>query len=391
MAQPPKTPPSARWASFDYWDYNGMKERLESLLQVLDKSALLRHAEELRSQKFTMSEPFSAGHLIIARVRLPRHPDIADKNFSEEHELYSLCPGSRYAVDAGAIYMLLEGFYGNTLQDVEFNILKLLLETQQHIITQWTRVQAELAALAFPQIGSINPVSATTGEPVLGKLSSALADGISENPGPFSTSTEYLTAIAEAAFSSPDDSKLGAAVFIDILQKTDLYRNDAEKARFPLSHMDLGTQNVLVDDDFNFLAVIDWEFAQTGLWQVNYFPMQFPLLMTEGRIKSILQNPDHFAYKNVRPKEDARQMYVQKFRKAEEQLRADGRPLDQSIADMLDDPASRIYAYFNHLEGGEDDIDKIHEMVRLAFSFDEKETKQYVEEIAKTISWEAAA
>ncbi|GKU11974.1 unnamed protein product, partial [Fusarium langsethiae] len=31
--------------------------------------------------------------------------------------------------------------------------------------------------------------------------------------------------------------------------------------------MDLGTQNVLVDDDLNFLAVIDWEFAQTAPWQ----------------------------------------------------------------------------------------------------------------------------
>jgi aminoglycoside phosphotransferase (APT) family kinase protein len=34
--------------------------------------------------------------------------------------------------------------------------------------------------------------------------------------------------------------------------------------QFPLSHMDLGTQNIIVDNDFNFLAIIDWEFAQTA-------------------------------------------------------------------------------------------------------------------------------
>jgi hypothetical protein len=31
-------------------------------------------------------------------------------------------PGSRRAAAAGAMYMLLEGFYGNTLQDVAFDL-----------------------------------------------------------------------------------------------------------------------------------------------------------------------------------------------------------------------------------------------------------------------------
>lgn len=65
-----------------------MKERLEMLLANLDKPALIRHAELIKGQKLTMSDPFSAGQywvcfemvaddgsLVIARVRLPRHPD----------------------------------------------------------------------------------------------------------------------------------------------------------------------------------------------------------------------------------------------------------------------------------------------------------------------------
>ena len=110
-----------------------------------------------------MSEPFSAGQywicfeiiaddgsLVIARVRLPRHPD-TPATITEEDESYAIgCevttmefvrqklptipiprvyayegPGSRLAAEAGAAYMLLEGFRGNTLQDVEFNMCTL--------------------------------------------------------------------------------------------------------------------------------------------------------------------------------------------------------------------------------------------------------------------------
>jgi hypothetical protein len=34
-------------------------------------------------------------------------------------------PGSQLAVDAGTVYMLLEGFYGITLPDVEFDMCNL--------------------------------------------------------------------------------------------------------------------------------------------------------------------------------------------------------------------------------------------------------------------------
>ena len=82
--------PSRRWTSFGGWDYNGMKERLQAALDKINKPALLRHAERIKGQKVVMSEPFSAGQywicfemiaedgsLVIARVRLPRHPERA--------------------------------------------------------------------------------------------------------------------------------------------------------------------------------------------------------------------------------------------------------------------------------------------------------------------------
>jgi hypothetical protein len=158
--------PSKRWTSFEGWDYNGMKERLETALAGLNKDALLSHAEFIKGQKLSMSENFSAGQswvcfelvaedgsLVIARVRLPRHPNTLP-TVSEEDEFYAIScevstthfvgqknlpsvvvpkayayegPGSRRAAAAGAMYMLLEGFYGNTLQDVEFDLCSLLV------------------------------------------------------------------------------------------------------------------------------------------------------------------------------------------------------------------------------------------------------------------------
>jgi hypothetical protein len=158
-----KIPPSARWESFEGWGYNGMKQRLEKFMDTINKTALLEHVERDSGKIAKMSESFSAGQywccfefilddysLIIARVRLPRHPD-SDENITEDSELYAIqCevatmqflqnkvttiptpklyayepPGSQQAVTVGAGYMLIEGFYSNTLQDVKFDICDL--------------------------------------------------------------------------------------------------------------------------------------------------------------------------------------------------------------------------------------------------------------------------
>ena len=160
---PHPPPPSARWTSFDGWDYNGMKERLEVALATLNKPALLYHAELATNQKLTMSAPFSAGqhwvclemvaadgNLVIARVRLPRHPDTPAWVTAEDEAYAAACevatmefvrkrlprvrvpavyayeaPGSERAGEVGASYMLIEGFYGNTLMDVAFDMCRL--------------------------------------------------------------------------------------------------------------------------------------------------------------------------------------------------------------------------------------------------------------------------
>ncbi|KAK4130796.1 hypothetical protein BT67DRAFT_452142 [Trichocladium antarcticum] len=413
--------PSKRWSSFDGWDYNGMRERLQAALDNIDKPALLRHAERIKGQQVIMSEPFSAGQywicfemiaedgsLVIARVRLPRHPDVPATVREEDEEYGIACevatmefvrqrlsaipipclyayegPGSQLAADVGATYMLLEGFYGNTLQDVEFDICNLPVATQEHIMMQWTRVQAELATLTYSQIGSVCSIS-PSGEPIIGRLAASSSAEL-RDAGPFSRAVEYFTAVANATAGKLDSSaRLGALVFRDILDKTTLFGDLGTVEQFPLNHMDLGTQNILVDDAFNFIAIIDWEFAQTAPWQVNRYPMPFPLLGSDT--EDILRDPSHLAYRNVIRQDISRRIYCQKFQEAERTFQEEGRPLEGSFADTLNSSASRIYACFTSL-GRLHQADRglLREMVHFAFGWGANKVEQYLWELEQSV------
>lgn len=247
-------------------------------------------------------------------------------------------------------------------------------------MAQWTKVQTELATLAYPQIGSICSVS-QTGEPIFGRLADASAVGL-ENAGPFSRATEYFTAVAHAAIERLDPSaKLGAFVFLDIVRETTLFGDEDTNELFPLNHMDLGTQNILVDDDFNFIAIIDWEFAQTAPWQVNHYPMPFPLLGSD--IEDLLKDPGHVAYPNVSRQHRSREVYLKKFQEAESRLEAEGQLLRGSFAKTLKHPASRIYACFTNLGRMPSmDGDLVRDMARFAFELDGDQVEEYIKSVA---------
>ncbi|KAJ5093960.1 hypothetical protein N7456_009821 [Penicillium angulare] len=423
----PRVRPSAKWTSFEGWNYNGMKERLETVIASLNKEALLSHAEAIKGQKLSMSENFSAGQywacfemvaedgsLVIARVRLPRHPNTPASVGEEEENYAIMCEittmnfvrqknfpsvvvpnvyayersGSQRAAAAGAAYMMLEGFYGNTLQDVAFDICNLPATVQEHIIAQWTMVQAQLATLQYSQIGSIAQIT-QSGEPIIGKLSTAAEEDLVP-PGPFSTASEYFIAIGTAALhkaeleaqnKAPSSGSmqydiLGAFVFLDIVQTTSLFTTPQD--HFPLNHMDIGTQNIIVDDEYKFLAIIDWEFAQAAPWQVNHYPMPFPILESEGEIRAAIDDPTHIAHKNVMKQHVARQLYCRKFREAEILLKGEGL-VEGTFSGVLESPASIIYALFCRLgDFPLPDINYVREMVRLAFGVDDEGIDRYL-------------
>jgi hypothetical protein len=130
------------------------------------------------------------------------------------------------------------------------------------------------------------------------------------------------------------------------VQNTTLFEDGSSERQFPLNHMDLGTQNILVDDRFSFRAIIDCEFAQTAPWQVNHYPMPFPLVGSDTetqRHPSGSQSPCASERVAVRVCSKVIHQEVSRRRSRTTENRAIPRKL---IAEDLDSPASRMYASF---------------------------------------------
>ncbi|TWU77299.1 hypothetical protein ED733_004437 [Metarhizium rileyi] len=388
-----------------------MKKRLEDLIAKLDKKVLLHHAELIKGQKISMSEPFSAGQYWICFELVAEDDTLSSHAFDclatlmpqqQDSRLWSYhgCTPNKVLVPSSppmlalSMYMLIEGFRGNTLQDIVPDLCELPLAKLEHVMAQWTTIQTSLATLTSPLIGSISGIT-KSGEPIIDKLSSAASEGLMSQ-GPFSEAVEYFTALGEAALyrascheSSPGQSlsrfrRLSAFVFLDMVQSTTFFQGS--HARYPLNHMDLGTQNIIVDDDLNFLAVIDWEFAQTAPWQVNHYPIPFPLLRPDERIKTILDDPQHLAHRHISRQADARELYCRKFRDAEAKLEEEGVRLGNRFAEVMGSAASRIYACFSKLgHSPEQDKGLVYEMVCLAFHCDVERANQYLEKMSNKL------
>lgn len=242
-----------------------------------------------------------------------------------------------------------------------------------------------LASLSFRNIGSICSIS-TDGHPELGPLSFAEMEGL-EQGGPFSDALSYFRNVSRARYSKAChnneslNTKVAIMVFMEIIENTALFTSQVDEV-FALAHMDMGTQNLLVDDEFNILAVIDWEFAQTAPWQVSHYPMPFPLIRSDAELDEILRQPAHIAHNNISRQVAAQKMYREKMKQAEDELAQKGQPLAKSIADSLNGPASRIYACLERISGT-DEMDEIltHEMARLAYDLDSEATKDCINTI----------
>ncbi|KAL6891163.1 hypothetical protein HDV57DRAFT_513613 [Trichoderma longibrachiatum] len=439
MAAAMKKLPSERWTSYDDWDYGGMKQRLETFMSSINKAAITEHASTVLDSPVSMSEAFSAGQywccfelvapdqgrFLIARVRLPNHPasdapegadeyliqcEVATMRFLQAKvttipmpRLYAYeASGSTRAIAVGATYMLIEGFHGNTLQDINLNIHNLPISTQEHIFAQWTTFQAELAALTFPKIGSISHFSPETG-PVIGPMATSWLEHL-PNPGPFDSAWDYFAAVAEGFVAEALQSRssaesesetgsesesengcsrfatLGPLVFRSVVHDTDIYKSN--QGPFPFIHMDMGIQNLLVDDDYNLIAVIDWEFAQSAPWEVFHYPVPLAITTSDTKTAERLHDTEHLAHRNASRQVAARLLYKQEFQEAERRLEEKGSALECSIADVLEGKASRIYGLVEKISsftGMEEEL--TYEIVRLGYGLTGSEAEQLIVKI----------
>ena len=127
-----------------------------------------------------------------------------------------------------------------------------------------TMIWAELSSTTFPKIGSLARREDGTWE--IGPL-----PGLG---GPFDTATEYLEAWADAAkfddlerleemYGKEQGNRIKASIFafppgLANLAATIPVRNHGP---FPLIHSDFALWNVVVDDNYKVLGVIDSEYA----------------------------------------------------------------------------------------------------------------------------------
>lgn len=96
--------------------------------------------------------------------------------------------------------------------------------------------------------------------------------------GPFSTATEYLMAWAEAARfpdmeGASDEIKASIIDFPRRIKALSANIPVRDHGPFPLVHDDFGHNNIVVDDHYNILGLIDWENACSMPWESVYFPL----------------------------------------------------------------------------------------------------------------------
>jgi aminoglycoside phosphotransferase (APT) family kinase protein len=145
--------------------------------------------------------------------------------------------------------------------------------------------------------------------------------------------------------------------------------------------MDLGTQNFLVDDEYNIVAIIDWEMAQTAPWDANYYQWPFPPSADEHEDSIALGDPTHPAHENVTKICHLQEVYRRKFAQAEAKLKDGGTPLLVSIADILDTNASKAYFMMERHGADSETWDRIfaYALVKMAFGYDDQGVEAYLD------------
>ncbi|CAL1708656.1 unnamed protein product [Somion occarium] len=145
---------------------------------------------------------------------------------------------------------------------------------KKHVLEQLADVFIKLSQHPFSAIGCLYPSesdSATIGPITADDLADGGEDGSLSVLGPFSSSQSYLHATIErnlgfiragkAYANARIDAYLVHLYLLDSLPVLSKGSSDSEK--FFLKHMDDKGDHILVDDKFNIVGIIDWEWAQS--------------------------------------------------------------------------------------------------------------------------------
>jgi len=156
--------------------------------------------------------------------------------------------------------------------------MKIPLEYKQAFLSSLAKIHVQLSAVQLPKIGTIVSMNRD------GTYQQGPIPGLG---GPFDTATKFFKAWAAKVEFGMSDEQLRAAsgpYAAEIIPSVTSFTKSINKLAgrlsvrdhgpFPLCHGDFGHNNVIVDDKYHVLGVIDWETAFAGPWEVfGDFPL----------------------------------------------------------------------------------------------------------------------
>ncbi|KAL2838630.1 hypothetical protein BJY01DRAFT_257975 [Aspergillus pseudoustus] len=248
-----------------------------------------------------------------------------------------------------AAFMLMEFLPGSSAMDAdggyEVHRGQIQVERRSGFYHEMAHIQVHLSSIRLPTIGTV--VKHPDGTFGVGPL-----PGLG---GPFSTATEFFIASAKhAKFPLTDDQirrcTEGGGWTEQILDSINAFPSRlralarrisrCDNGPFPLYHPDLYQSNVIVDDSYQVLGVIDWEGACSVPWEV----VQPPLFLNV--LPRAMDDPDNYAVDGQPKNGDTlqrladRDEYARYVRDAEHELKT-----DHSLSTTLLDPAVQGLAY----------------------------------------------
>ncbi|KAL1844701.1 hypothetical protein VTK73DRAFT_1999 [Phialemonium thermophilum] len=302
---------------------------------------------------------FGDGCRWLARLQLaPPTPESCQRLRSEVDTMAAVRARSRIAVPrvfaydlgeasgVGAAFMLMEFVPGDTAMDsfggwhVHRGETPAPFRAKFHAAL--ADIQVEMASVRFPKIGAI---VCSGGQFEIGPV-----PGIG---GPFDTSAQYFEAWAktarfpyrEATIRPRTPAHLADEVLAAIRSFPSAVRDLARwfpfhDGPFPLIHTDLYSSNIIIDEHYNVLSVIDWEGAFVGPWELVEFNKELSI------VPPALDGPLYQETESSVAARHARAEFVNTVRGMEER-----RQLDTRLSAVLADEEVQAFSHAFWLYG----------------------------------------
>ncbi|KAK3985046.1 hypothetical protein QBC44DRAFT_335714 [Cladorrhinum sp. PSN332] len=163
----------------------------------------------------------------------------------------------------GLSYLVIEALPGRP-----YNAHKATPEQTSKVLEQAADIMAELSRYKFDRAGSLI-MTKPDGRIDVGEIASNRFLHLGRH-GPFSNAVEYLGDTASQYLELISDGQLfpqapfGAYFFYKLVQKhASKVSGQDNSGEFFLKHVDDKGDHILVDDEYNIVGIIDWQFART--------------------------------------------------------------------------------------------------------------------------------